>query len=234
MQALLDQITQTLEAEGAYAVIELLARQPMLLASQAYAKVQLELYWQRKDLQNLITLSQAGIQHGLVGAMHSTDPKEVEALKGSAKALSYNLGAFLWPGWEMEGFVLSPLDVATGYQAAKLNMRLALELSRPVKAQANARWLLGAQLLALARFDNAAEDFQRGAALAEQTSDEASVGMMRGFATLAQWFKTRNEIDAQALHEAVVSLRQLNTEDSNEYANQIVTARRVFERNTFI
>ena len=94
----------------------------------------------------MIALARAGIHRALFEAdrVPTADPDAAEALRGQAKTIAYDLGANLWPGWQDEGIVLTPADLTTGLEAARLNLRLAEQLGRPALPRCNAHWLLGA------------------------------------------------------------------------------------------
>ena len=63
----------------------------------------------------------------------------------------------------MERAGISPTgrDIAIGFEAARLNLRLALELHKPEESVQDARWLLGAHLIAAGETGAALEQFQR-------------------------------------------------------------------------
>src|SRR5262249_4217240 len=88
--------------QDAFAAIEYLQRQKDALAIVgAYADAVRLLYWERKDLDGVVALAQAGIQHAMIAAMaaESHGPERAHVLRSTAKALAYDLASFTWPGW---------------------------------------------------------------------------------------------------------------------------------------
>ena len=171
------QALQVLDAEGTYAACRRIERSGTPAeAVQLYHDLIPALYFQRKDVRVMVAIGRAGIHYGLTqaGQLRDMDPDGAEKLAGATKAIAYDLGANLWPGWQEEGIELSPADLATGMEAAKLNLSLAESLKRPPLPMCNARWLLGAH--ELARGDAAAAEREFGLA-AEQavTSTGATV-----------------------------------------------------------
>jgi hypothetical protein len=194
-------------------------------AAEALATAQRDLYWTHKDISAVVTLSRAGIAHLLKIAQQSPEnTPEADRAGHEAKALAYNLGSFTWPGWAEPGIVLTPADIVAGFEAARLNLRLAEELHRPEKAKAKAHWLLGAHQLSAADFASAADSFRTGKTHAAQSDDPMLGEMLDGYLLLTHVLADpQNEQARRDFDAAVMALRNASFEDAREYANQLTT-----------
>ncbi len=224
-------VEQALREKESYAAIEILGRLEPLLAAKVYENAQLQLYWKRKDVAGMIAMSRAGIQHALTARQHAADVVDVDALGGSAKTLAYNLASFTWPGWNEDGITLTLSDTAVGLDAARLNLRLAEELDRPNKANANALWLLGAHEIAAEMYHAARKAFTEGQTYAVDSGESSLARMLEGYELLADALENDDSARAQSRFDVFVS--RLMKEDSQQcrrYAAQLSTAFSVFSR----
>jgi hypothetical protein len=197
---------------------------------ELYREVTLWLYNEHKDVGGLIALSRSGIQYGLseTARCAATDSELSDRIKGLAKGLAYNLGANTWPGWDDAGIVLTDSDLRVGLDAARLNLRLAIELKRGDEPLANAHWLVGAQELARGQYAAAAESFSRDARHAAATGKPDLELMARGYQALANELADPSPAAVQEFESLIEALRETATDDSRFYAEQLTTARRVF------
>lgn len=197
---------------------------------ELYRQVTLWLYNEHQDVRGLIALSRAGIQYGLAAAAGcaATDPEFSRRIKGLAKVLAYNLGANTWPGWDDAGIVLTASDVQVGLDAARLNLRLAIELQRGDEPLANAHWLVGAQELARRKYPAATESFARAADRAAATGKQDFEQMMHAYRALADGLADPSSAAAQEFEARIAALRQTGTDDGRFFAEQLETAHRVF------
>jgi hypothetical protein len=220
---------EAMERKDRFALVEFLNRHDAKLAAEVYGKLQSEFYWKRKDVPLMVAMSQAGIQHGLTAAGRATDAEEARALHGAAKMLAYNLASFTWPGWDEKGIVLGSSDVAAGFDAARLNLRLAEELGRPDKAKANAWWALGAHQLVVADCKSAHESFIQGKAHAERGEAVVLASAMDGYALMTGVLADPTNSSERAKFDgAVTALKNSSQEDASDYANQLSVALGVF------
>lgn len=221
-----------LDAGDSYALCQWVERQGSAAhVLTLYHDLSQTLYGKRRAVRSMIAVSRAGIHFGLTEAARiaTSDPELAARLRGEVKAISYDLGANLWPGWQDEGIVLTAADLETGFEAAQLNLRLAEELGRPPLARCNAHWLLGAHELArggaaaaLVQFTCAVEQAQ----LAERADFRA---MSAGYAAIAALRIDRQDAAAeQSFTAAVRDLEQLGTEDAKYFADQLRTVRTGF------
>ena len=120
-----------------------------------------KLYWADKGAKNLVLIGNAGINHLLNKAneVNNSDPTHATELKAWAKTIAYDVGANTWPGWNDEGVTISDTEMYAGLNAAKLNLKLGLELDKPKDKISIAHWLLGAHYLAAKNYDAAANSF---------------------------------------------------------------------------
>lgn len=182
-----------------------------------------------KDVPRMIAFGRAGIQFCLAKAEVAETEEAAAKLRGIAKTISYNVGSNCWPGWRDDGIVLEATDVAIGLDLARLNLRLAGELGRPTDKQAAAQWLLGAQLLANEKPDEASDAFVAAARLDAEAGKPVEKLMNLGYAALAEMTVPATRKTATGMFEASVKdLREEGSDDAKFYADQLETARSVF------
>ena len=200
-------------------------------AVEMYRQAALWLYNEHKDVPGMVAVSHAGIQFGLDHARRcaATDPEASAKLKGTAKAIAFNLGSNTWTGWNDDGIILTDSDLRAGLDEARLNLRLAVELERGDEPLAIAYWLLGAHELARGRCATANEQFHTAAAHAAATGKQDMELMLRGYEALAG---LRADPAAEAARRdfdsRVDALRAGGSDDGRFYAGQLSTARDVF------
>jgi hypothetical protein len=225
---LLESVKSVAARGDARGVEELLAGSDATRAAEALATAQRYLYWTHKDVPAVVTVSRAGIAY-LLQSSQRLGGAEASDLRHEAKALAYNLGSFMWPGWSEPGIALSAADVAAGFEAARLNLRLAEELSRPEKAKAKAYWLLGAHQLAVAEYGPASESFRSGKTHAGRTDDPSLGRMLDGYLLLTRVLSEPGNAEARRDFDSAVSgLKEDSSEDAREYGNQLTTALAAF------
>lgn len=188
--------------------------------------------YDKRQLPAMIATARAGILYCLTHSAENAtrDTKLAADLKGAAKTIAYNLGANTWPGWNEAGITLTPTDVATGLDAARLNLRLGLELKRPSGPIAAAHWLLGAQLLAAGRHADAVREFQASAAIARASKDTANELLATGYTALAKMLGKLGPDGAQEFASARERLESEKIQDGKFFSDQLETARKVFAR----
>lgn len=225
MQAHFDQVQQLLTDSDSFAAIQYIEKQgdPKEVI-ELYLQTALWLYNSPKDVAGMVAISRAGIQYGLTEAerIRETDPEMASALRGQAKAMSFNLGANMWPGWRDEGIEITARDQQAGADAARLNLRLAIELERDELPMCNAHWLIGVHYLAAGDHVPATESFDRAVEHARAAEREDFEWMCRGYRRMNARLAERESETAKSEFEAAVThLRQMNTEDAEFFADQI-------------
>lgn len=228
LTALLPIATRVFREKDTYALVELLEKEDPRTAAAAYSQLQLNFYWQQKNLTAVIAISRAGIQHSLGSAIRAKTPGEREALRGSAKALAYNLASFTWPGWGEEGVAISQSAMRVGYDAARLNLRLAEELKRPEDAQARAWWTLGAHELSAGEYAAAREAFAKGQAHASRSPDKSLTRLLQGYILLVDALTKSDPAARPAFDKVVAALESEDSADGKDYASQLSVAFAIF------
>jgi tetratricopeptide (TPR) repeat protein len=198
-----------------------MAELEVVAALDDIAKRALDAYWKAKDLPAAVALSQEGIERGQAAAAER--PAEADAILGKVKAMAFNLASFTWPGWDEAGITITSQQMQLGQAAAELNYRLAVELKRPADKVADAHWIVGAHALSAGEYDRALEQFDQCKHL---TSNDTARRVADGYAAIAH-LAARHDA-AAAFDRAVDALKEINSEDSRFYVEQLITARRVF------
>jgi hypothetical protein len=201
--------------------------------ARGYNEVTRDLYQTRRDLPAFVLVSRQGIEYLLIKATEAdrTDPSAANELRGAAKTLAYNLAANTWPGWNEAGIRIRPEDLEAGMEAARLNLRLALELQRGAEPLFNAYWIIGALELAQGRHNEAIASYEQARKLANQES-------LRGYALLAGGSiaiaKIAGKVDVAAgereFVQAKTALTTGNLSDGKFLADQLDVAYQVFVR----
>jgi hypothetical protein len=190
-------------------------------------------YNERKSVREMVALFRAGIHFALRESARREDsaPELAADLRGRAKAMAYDLAANTWPGWEDEGIELSPADLATGLEAAHLNLKLAEGLGRPDVARMHAHWLLGAQLLAQRDAESAIEQFEEAAARGRAAGNQDGALMAEGYAAIARLIANSGDAAAaEGFQSSIEQLRTLGSDDALFYANQLESVQKHFDR----
>jgi hypothetical protein len=228
---------KTLLADGdTYSAMEFVSStgKPRDIAER-YFNLVIDFYWKEHSLPDLITMARAGIQYCLTKAQELPEDRseEINKLRSTAKAISYNLASFCWPGWEQPGIDIAPRDLAIGLDAAMLNLRLARELKKPAAAVSAAYWVLGAQYMAMAEYDEAMDAFVMARGKAREAEDEASMLMNSGYIAIVMILEgTEIERGEKQFDEAVADLAKMDTDDANFYAGQLKSVRAFFAAGT--
>lgn len=229
---ILEQANKLLATGDSYRLLEYLTLlgQP-LSVGQYYGDLVKDLYWKQKDIGAVITVANQGITYCLTSASLTQDNETTRGLRSWAKTMAYNLGSFTWPGWPERGIELTDANISQGLEAARLNMRLAVELAKPADKVAAAHWLLGAQLLAAKQFNEAAGQFEKQVEQAALAKDELQRLSGLGFAGVARSL-VGDPAGKKAIDEAAAELTAKHGEDGKYFIDQFVQALRIFETET--
>lgn len=222
------QVQALLRTSDRYAAAEWLEQggEPRVIARRYFA-VMSALYWKKHDLPAVLAVAPAGI-HFCLSRAKGAPEAEASELRGLAKSMAYDLASFTWPGWNEPGISPSLSDEAIGLDAARLNLRLAIELKRGSDPMFNAHWALGAHQLAAGRFEEAVRSFEQAAETARSAKNRGQELMAAGYALLTKLVAAPNaETEkAYAANEAAL----VKEKDGPFFRDQIVTARRVFSQ----
>jgi hypothetical protein len=191
--------------------------------SNAYDQLLRNAYWEHKDLRLVMLLGTAGIYYNFAHAKLAADDETRLGFKSGAKRLAYNMGSFSWPGWDEPGIVITTADKVRGLEAARLNLRLAIELQKPFDKIRAGAWLLGAQLLSAGSVEEALFQFR----YAVPEKSDKDYGLFCGYVLLAE---RMNEVEGaeERWEEHLAHLRTFSTEESKFAETQLLTAYRVF------
>jgi hypothetical protein len=233
IDSLLQEVQELLRAGDSFAALEHIQRHgtPLEIAAR-YGSLILDLYWKAHDLPAVVTIGRAGIIYCLGQSIApQTAPESAEKLRSNAKALAYNIGSFTWPGWEEPGISPTPEDLAAGWDCARLNLRLAIELKKPPKALSMAHWLVGAHALASRDFALAEKDFQLAQDVLPATDPAAKElePCNLGYVAVTRLCKNPSDAAAKASFEEITAgLAAREDEDAKVYLSQLLSARRLF------
>jgi hypothetical protein len=196
-----------------------------------FAKLVRDLYWAEKGARGLVIIGQAGITFCLsrAEALRAEQPERSRELLGLAKAIAYDLGANTWRGWGDEGVVIADADRIAGYDAARLNLRLGLDLERPKDKIALAQWLLGAHEMGAGDFEAALTSFRGSAALQREVGDEVSARLSDGYEGITRILAGQST-EGQAQLDAALAFLDADSGDAAKFsAQQLRTAQLIFQ-----
>jgi len=218
-----------LEKGDSFHTIQMVASHEPLLAVTVFGDLQNHCYWKKRDVQLFTAMGRAGIQLGLIEAdkLDATDKQRADQIRAVAKGLAYDVGSFNWPGWGEADLKLGPNDVAVGFDAARTNLRLAVELDKPDLPMSRAHWLVGAYELATSNYAAATEHFQKAVELARRANEKGDELLVVGYVRLTALLRTPDDADAKAKMDAAkAALSELK--DGKFFVGQLDTALRVF------
>lgn len=193
-------------------------------AAALFAQLAKRLYSIEKNVSAAVATRRAGIQFCLCSAADAT---KRQVLRGHAKALAFNLGADTWPGWGDEGIVINASDLDAGFDAARLNLRLARELERGPLAESKGHWLVGAHQLARAEDDAAITAFLLARERARDAADSNNELLNAGYAALVGTLQGRVEAQTEFL-SVVEHFQSRAGEDAPFFAEQLEKALAIF------
>jgi len=200
-----------------------------LEVSGAYENLVLDFYWKGRSVSNVIGFARSGLQFCLTEAdrIKQEDPEKATALKTSARRISYNLASFTWPGWDEKDLILTPDDIAIGLDAARLNIRLVDELNEGEVAHSIAYWSLGAQLMAVQKYDEAIEAFEKSKQYARDGGEKLNVLLADGYIGITMVISGK-EAGRDQLGEAIKKLNEIGSDDALFFVEQFNTVLNVF------
>ena len=196
----------------------------------AFSGVSAGLY-RLKDVSGMVAIGRAGVQYCLTRAreLGASEPDRARKLRVSAQIMSYNLAANAWPGWNDEGIVISRDQLAFGLDMARLDLRLAIEMEYPPLKLSNAHWIIGAHELAARDFGSALKTFEAALKYAEAAASSNQALMVKGYIALTQLL-AGGPLGAHAFAGSLAALRSAGNDDCQFFAQQLETARKVFEQ----
>ena len=231
-EPLATQIQKAVQDGNSYAAAEIMARlgEPKAVA-RAYNDVTRDLYRTRRDLPAFVVVSRQGIEYLLIKAaeVEKSDAVLAEELRGAAKTLAYNLAANTWPGWNQPGIRITPADLEAGMEAARLNLRLAIDLKRGPDPMFNAHWVIGALELARGRHAEAIASYEQARKIAAESNLPANGLLAGGSIAIVKIAGKINVAEGEReLSQVKTSLVSQNLSDGKFFADQLETAYQVF------
>lgn len=186
-----------------------------------------DVYWNAKDIDACKRIARVAIDWGTSRAKSCADPEQAREVLGRVKEITYNLGSFLWAGWDEPGIALCEDDIAIGSDAAALNLKLVIELGRNALARSRVHWLVGAYELSRRKHGDARSTFQNAAALAIEAGERPDELLCESYAALTEVLE--NPTDASARDAYEECLRGFDrVEGGADFVAQLHTAERVF------
>lgn len=225
MEGLTDRARELFTSKDAAAAVELVMDNTSPKeALETFKSLANEFYWDRKDLGRAMAIARAGMLLGVGLSGQSDDPYE---LRSSAKALAFNMASYAWPGWDEDGIEPDQRQLLDGLDAARTNVRLAVELEKGSIAIGRGHWMVGACLLALGRYQESIAEFLAARLAADEGRSEVESALAEGYAALVRVVERPGDAAMEdELNEILERLRKL--EEGDAYASQIETAWRVF------
>ncbi len=223
MESLIDRARKLTMSKDVGALVELLTEEAAPSeAMEHFQTLAKEAYWDQRNLDRAVRIARAGVTVGLALSADSDEPYE---LRSAAKALAFNLASFAWPGWNEEGIAIEPGHLVEALDAARTNVRLAVELEKGSIAVGRGHWMVGACLLALGRYQDALAEFLAARLAADEGRSDAESALAEGYEALVRVIERPGDASIEAeLNEILDRLRELD----GAFAAQIETARSVF------
>ncbi|HEY3323084.1 MAG TPA: hypothetical protein VGP72_21710 [Planctomycetota bacterium] len=196
--------------------------------AEAYSNLVQGLY-EKKNVAAMITIGRAGVQFCLTIAQQlaKSDEKKSAWFRQNAQVMSFNLAANCWPGWGEEGIVLSPADLAFGFDMARLDLRLATEMKYPLLKLSNSNWIAGAHCMAAGKYADALAWFGKSRQHAEEAKAADQAEMVKGYAGITEILAGKEEGKAH-FAAALEKLKASKGEDAKFFADQIQSVLKVF------
>ena len=186
-----------------------------------------ELFTQRK-LPQMVWIGRAGMEYALREAHTASDAELRSDLLTAARKLSYNVSSHLWPGWADEAVSPTSSDLQSALDLARVHHRLVLEESLDAESLGNARWLLGAQRMALGQEQSAHHAFETAKTAYREAGRPASEWMAEGFQALSLLLMATMATEGQRRFDAAIETLKTLGDDGEFFADQLQTAKRVF------
>jgi hypothetical protein len=198
------------------------------VALECLAKLCQRAYRDLKTVSAMTAVAWAAVEFGLKCAAASPDSESAGRYKSRVRAIAYNAAANCWPGWGDAVAIKSP-DIAEGLKLAQRSYDLVEELGLGDKATGTALWLVGALQMADGRLSAALDQFLRAEEAFHAARLPAQVAMVRGYAALAHKALPESHASGtESLTAILQSLRAMESREAQFFADQLVTADRVF------
>lgn len=227
-------VKKMVEENDSYGAIEMIqGKGDYKEIAQRYEYLVRDLYWQEKSVEAIVPVARAGIQYCLTKASELAEKDSAAAHKmvDYAKIISYNLSSFTWPGWDEKDIVITDDALVAGLEAAMLNVRLVERLGGKPGQMSNSYWAIGAQYLAMKDYAKAKSAFESAAKYAHKAGSKDAALMNNGYIAMVGILEGSEKERAQVdFDKTVKALKDLGTEDSKFFADQLVSVLKFFSQ----
>lgn len=182
-------------------------------------------YWQEKDLVGALAFARAGTHFGLQSALlyDQTDQELAYKLRSGAKGCAYDFASYAWTGWDESGVTITPADHAYGLDAARVNLRLAVELERGDLPTSRAHWMVGAYHLEGGAYDLAIGSFEEGIKFARKADAQADEMLNQGYVFISRLLSSPGDSTARTAYDSLKADFQ-GIEHGESFIQQLDTA----------
>lgn len=188
-------------------------------------------YWNEKDLVGALAFARAGTQFGLQTALdfYASDPELAYELRSASKGFAYNFASFAWIGWDESGIEITSADHEAGFDAARVNLRLAIELERGDLPTSRAFWMVAAYHLADGEYNQAIDSFEQGILFAKRADALVDELLNHGYILISKMLKSPTDTSLQDDYERLkADFREI--EHGEDFILQLDTAYAVFSK----
>jgi hypothetical protein len=197
-------------------------------ALEALAQLCQRAYRDLKSVPTMTALAWEAVGFALKCAAASPDPEPASRYKGRARTIAYNAGANCWPGWG-DAVEIKPADIAEGLKLAERSYELVGELGLGDKAIGTSLWLVGALQMAAGRSSTAIAQLLRAEEAFQAAQLPVPAAMARGYVALAEKARQESHLrGTESLATIVHSLRDMESREAQFFADQLLTADRIF------
>lgn len=185
------------------------------------------LYWQEKDLSRAMILGWAAIHFGLEAAHHASI--DADTLRDQARVVAYNLASFGWTGWDEPGIAIDATAQTLALEAARLSLRLVVELGKGEQAISRGHWAVGALWLAEGDRAQSRDAFTRSVEHGQAAETDADARLAEAYLALLDVLDAPGDAAAERAW-GQARKRLAVVEHGEDFVEQIDTAHRVFSR----
>jgi hypothetical protein len=199
--------------------------------AERYESVARSLYQTARDLPAVVLVARSGIAFNLSVAGEAAgrgDVATARLFQGSAKALAYNLASYTWPGWDEPGIGIRTADLDAGFEAARLNLRLAEQLGPGPEPMANGWFILAGHALAAGDYPAAREYFAEFERIAENADLRELDLLADGYRIIVDAAAGTGNPGTYMLEPVREQFREMLDSDADFWIDQLDTAWAIF------
>jgi tetratricopeptide (TPR) repeat protein len=219
------------EKDSFAAIIFLCEQQDPINTMNTLVDLMRHQYWKEKELVGALAFARAGIQFGLQTALDydSSDPNLAYELRSAAKGFAYNFASFAWIGWGEPDIEITRADHYAGRDAARVNLRLAIELKRGNLPTSRAYWLVGAYHMADGKYDPAIDNFEQGIIFAKQADAIVDELLNHGYILVTKMLTSPDDSNIREDYDRLKDAFR-EVEHGEDFIQQLDTALSVFTK----